>query len=92
MSGAPGYWMDEASGELRPAILAYMRQATISGSPPMSDAHIAAMRDYLRQWIMAPLWRGPMIDVLRTKVGELTTFEEIERWMDMAEAQDIDPL
>jgi hypothetical protein len=81
----PGYWMNEASGALRPAVEAYLNQQ------PMTDAHIAAMRAYLRQWIEAD-WHGPMIDVLRSSVGTLTSRAAIKRWLDIAEDEGIDPL
>ena len=77
---------------LRPAVLAYMRQTTVPGSPPMTDEQIRILRAYLKQWIDAPGWSGPMIDVLRTMVDEITTFEEIERWCEKAMAEWIDPL
>lgn len=89
---APGYWMHETSGALRPAIEAYLAQAIDPAAPAMTAAQIAAMRAYLRQWINAPAWRGPMIDVLRTQVGELTSFAEIDRWLNRAMDEGIDPL
>ncbi len=95
MNGAqavPGYWMNETSGVLRPAIEAYLAPAIDPHAPPMTLAQIAAMRAYLRQWINAPAWRGPMIDVLRTQVDEITTREAIDRWLDRALEEGIDPL
>lgn len=92
MSAAPGYWMYETSGALKPAIEAYLRLAMVPDAPPMTDGQIAAMRGYLRQWIMADTWRGPMIDVLRSQVFELTSADEIQRWLDRAIDVGIDPL
>lgn len=83
----PGYWMNEISGVLRPAVEAYLR------GQPMTDRQIIAMRVYLRQWMAADAWRGrPMIDVLRTKVEEITTRRDISDWLEMALQQNIDPL
>lgn len=39
----PGFWMNETSGVLRPAVEAYLRRE------PMTPNQIAAMRAYLRQ-------------------------------------------
>lgn len=77
--------MHEISGQLRPAITAYLQ------GEPIDGRQIAAVRAYLRQW-MAGDWRGPMIDVLRTQVEELTTREDISRWLDRALDVGIDPL
>ena len=74
MSKIPGYWMDETSGVLRPAVEAYLHSERMTGE------QIAAMRAYLRQWIMSPYYAGPTIDVLRASVGTLTTRAAISRW------------
>lgn len=49
----PGYWMNETSGVLRPAIEAYL------AGGPLAAEHVGAMRAYLRQWIFATAWLGP---------------------------------
>lgn len=86
MSDAPGYWRDETSGLLRPAIEAYLNDA------PLTTLQCAAMRAYLRQWIDAPCWRGPAVDELRRTVGALTTKRAIDVWLDRAMDAGIDPL
>lgn len=80
----PGFWMNETTGTLRPAIKAYLAGAT------MAPEQIAAMRAYLRQWIAAPAWRG--VDDLRTRIDELTDRAAISRWLDDALDIGIDPL
>ncbi len=85
-SGAPGYWMHEASGVLRPAVMAYLEGAE------MTAGQIAAMRAYLRQWIAAPVWRGLGVDQLRQTVEEIKSRTDIRLWMDEAEEAGIDPL
>lgn len=82
----PGYWMNETSGVLRPAVEAYLRNET------MTPEHIAAMRAYLRQWIMAPAWMGPEVDELRASLDGLTTRGAITAWLDQAMDAGIDPL
>jgi hypothetical protein len=83
---APGYWMCETSGALWPAITAYLKDE------PMSEEMIAAMRAYLRQWIMADGWVGPEIDALRAGTDRLTSRQAIRRWLDIALDENIDPL
>lgn len=83
---APGYWMHETSGVLRPAITAFLRHES------MTAEQIAAMRAYLRQWIAAPAWVGPEIVGLREGIDELTSRAAIEAWLDRALKVGIDPL
>jgi hypothetical protein len=83
---APGYWMHETSGVLRPAVERYLHHK------PMTAADIAAIRAYLRQWIAAPGWRGDGIDELRQRIDALTTREAIRGWLDTADDLGIDPL
>jgi hypothetical protein len=82
----PRYWMNEQSGRLEPVIWAFLERG------PMSDADIATMRAYLRQWIDAPQWVGPEIANLRQRVDGLTSREAIDRWLDDALKKGIDPL
>ena len=82
----PAYWMNETSGVLRPAIVAYLKGL------PMREDEIAAMRAYLRQWIVADCWAGPEVDDLRWRIDGLTTKKAIERWLDDAIKEGIDPL
>jgi hypothetical protein len=87
MSTLPGYWMNETSGVLRPAIEAYFAHAE------MTPGQIAAMRAYLRQWINAPAWQGDAkLDALRGAVNGLTDRRSIRAWLDQAEDMGIDPL
>ena len=83
---APGYWMYETSGALRPAIVAYLK------GDPLSPAEIAAIRAYLKQWIAADGWQGPAIDALRAAIDGLNSRQAIRRWLDIALDENIDPL
>jgi hypothetical protein len=80
----PGYWMNETSGVLRPAIEGYLH------GRPLSHSDIAAIRAYLRQWIAADAWDGA--EELRGRVDRLTTREALDEWLDDAVAIGIDPL
>jgi hypothetical protein len=82
----PGYWMNETSGALRPAVEAYL------AGTPMNGQQIAAMRAYLRQWITSPQWYGPAIPGLRAAIDDLTSRESITMWLRIAEREGIDPL
>lgn len=84
MSKLPKYWRYETSGVLRRAIEAYL-----SGGP-MSDEQVAAMRNYLRQWIEAPYWLRA--ETLRSRVDGLTNREAITGWLNDAVELGIDPL
>jgi hypothetical protein len=84
---APGFWMNETSGVLRPAVEAYLRWE------PLSAAQIAALRAYLRQWIEAYAWlEEDELFTLRQEVDQLTSREAIDRWLDAALDLGIDPL
>lgn len=92
----PHYWMNETSGILRPAVEAYL-----GGEDPMTPAHIAALRAYIRQWIMAPAWdtnpdgsatgRAELAG-LRGSVDSLTNRQQFNRWLHRALDLGIDPL
>jgi hypothetical protein len=87
-SAVPGYWMHETSGVLRPAILAYLKGAEMTGE------ECAAMRAYLRQWIAAS-WVGDppsKLTFLRAKVDSLMSRAAIDDWLDQAADIGIDPL
>ena len=83
---APGYWMDETTGVLRPAVEAYLH------GEPMTAAHLAAMRAYLRQWIAAPVWAGDRVELLRATVDDITCRQGLDLWLDAAMKEGIDPL
>lgn len=82
----PGYWMNETSGVLRPAVETYL-----SGRD-MSPEHIAAMRAYLRQWIAGPAWEGEKVEELRRSVDGLTSRAAISEWIWAAVREGMDPL
>ena len=83
---APGFWMYETSGVLRPVIEAYLH------GQPLTLQQIATMRAYLRQWIMAPGFIGPEIDGLRGRVDQLTSADAIDTWIYDAVSAGADPL
>jgi len=95
MSDAPGYWMYETSGVLRPAVEAYLAGGA------MTPEQIAAMRAYLRQWINSPCWDqnlyategGPAaLAAMRQLAACLTSRVMIEAWLAGAESIGMDPL
>lgn len=87
MSGyIPGFWMNETSGVLAPAVRAYL------AGGPMSEADIAVMRLYLRHWIASPGFVGPEVVMLRRLVDGLTTRRALATWLELAERAGIDPL
>lgn len=88
----PGYWLNETSGALKPAVIAYLE------NQPMTGMHIAAMRAYLRQWINSDVWDanphgvGSRLAELRRLVESLHTREDIKAWIEIATAEGLDPL
>lgn len=82
----PGFWRNEHSGVLCPVVHAYLRG---EGLNPVA---IGVMRDYLRQWVMAPGFHGPQIDMLRASVDKIGSDDTLEQWMDAAVDAGIDPL
>lgn len=82
----PGYWLRETTGILRPVIERYL------AGDSLSERDCATMRAYLRQWINAPVWRGPEIEHLRDAIDGLTSRAAISAWLDAAEEIGIDPL
>ena len=82
----PGYWMNETSGALRPAVAAYLN------GDPMTLADVAAMRAYLRQWISSPDWIGPAIGPLRDAIDGIVDRETIRAWLEAADDAGCDPL
>ena len=86
LRAAPGYWQNETSGELRPAVERYVR------NEPMSQRDITLMCAYLKQWIEAPGFFGDEVMALRESVGAITTRAELEEWMQAADDAGVDPL
>jgi len=86
MTDIPGYWMNETSGVLRPAVMAYLEGSR------MTPDQIAAMRAYLRQWIMAPGFIGPAVQRLREAIDRIATQADIREWIIDAAYDGIDPL
>lgn len=83
---APGYWLYETSGVLRPVVLAYLR------GEDLDTRQCAIMRAYLRQWASGD-WKGSApVAALRLACDNLTTRAAIERWISAACALGMDPL
>lgn len=86
VSGIPGYWMNETSGALRPAVLAYL------AGDEIKPEHIMAMRAYLRQWIAAPGFCGPQVEQLRADVDFVASRKSLNEWINLAIDAGVDPL
>lgn len=82
----PGYWRDEETGVVQDAVQSFLMHYELS------PRQISVMREYLRQWIMAPVWHGPGVEALRARIDSLTTFQAIDKWLDDALDDGIDPL
>ena len=84
---APGFWMHETSGVLRPVVEKYLTTRA-----PLDDDECAVMRAYLRQWMASPDWRGPDVIDLCLRIDGLTSRPRIDRWLHDALDAGIDPL
>jgi hypothetical protein len=80
------FWKDEPGGELRGAVETYLC------GRPVTREQVALLRAYCRQWINAPGFRGPEIEVLRVSVNTLCTQTDVDHWLDRAMDAGIDPL
>ena len=78
--------MAETSGILRPVIETYL------AGDALTCEQIATMRAYLRQWINAPGFLGPIVEELRSGIDALTNRHRITVWLARAEQAGIDPL
>ena len=82
----PGYWQNESSGVLRPAVEAYL------AGGEMTAGQIRAMRAYCRMWINAPGFLGPRVELLRNFVDGIVDRETLAKWLDHACEAGCDPL
>ena len=82
-----GFWMNETTGVLRPAVEAYLLSET-----ELSAEHAAALRAYFRQWIHAEWAENPEVTALRADIDGLTDRRTIHAWLDRALDAGIDPL
>jgi hypothetical protein len=81
------YWMNETSGVLRPAVTAYFN------GDSLTVYQIAVLRAYLSQWIMDPHWQPTAnLGLLRSTVPYLRTRQDLDRWIDTALEDGIEPL
>lgn len=85
MNNAPGFWMNETSGALRPAVERYLNRKTIPDDIPI-------MRAYLRQWIAADGFRGREIAQLRIDVDQIVDLASLDVWIEGALEAGVDPL
>lgn len=90
LMNTPKYWAYESSGILRPSVEKYLRREELS------KGDISNLREYIRQWIMSPVWdKNPistaMNQPLRDMVDSLTTVEQIDLWSTRALEVGIDP-
>lgn len=90
LNDPPGYWPYEATGLLRPSVEKYLR------GEELSETDISNLRDYIRQWIMSPVWdksveATALNQPLRNMVDSLTTRAQIDLWTARALDLGIDP-
>jgi hypothetical protein len=83
----PKYWSHETSGVLKWAVECYLKNGQ------MTDKQIEVMREYLKQWIAAPVWSGgAKLAILQRNVDQIQTQSDIDTWLSAAVTEGIDPL
>lgn len=92
---APKYWANEASGDLKPAILAYTQ------GQPLTVRDVSLLSAYFAQWVNSPVWdRNPhadehskkMLFALRMTAPRLRSRVDIGEWLALAVEQGLDPI
>ncbi len=83
---APGYWMHETSGKLRPVV-----ESLILGTQ-LTSHEVGIMRAYLAQWMASPWGPEDVVQSLRDRIPGLTSTHDIHEWLEDADEIGIDPL
>jgi hypothetical protein len=79
--------MHETLGELKPAVERYLKNELLSSHD------ILLIRDYLLQWIDAPVWPVDQeLERLRKEVRSIVQRKDIDLWIDRALNIGMDPL
>lgn|SRR5947209_7253199 len=91
----PCYWTDEVSGQLAPAVHAYLKHQQLSRE------QVQVLRAYFAQWIQSSVWdmnthatKQSRIElrVLRESVSNIHSADDIHRWLQGAEILGLDPI
>lgn len=98
--GGPLYFMNDTSGQLPTAVLAFMTYGSDPTHSTLSARHLEMVREYGEYWIHAPCWdanpehdeqsRRHLAD-LRKQIQDATTFEEVDAWIRACLEIGIDP-
>jgi hypothetical protein len=81
----PVYWVTDPDLDRRAAVAAYVN------GERLSRRQIAAVREYLCQWIYGD-FGGPDVDELRGRVLRITSARKLRKWVRDAVAAGVDPL
>lgn len=84
--GAPGFWMAEESGLLKPVVEKYLKGGHLEGE------ELVVMRAYLKQWIDAPWSDGDELEALRAQAAAIESHADVDTWLEAALWLGIDPL
>jgi hypothetical protein len=91
----PGYWQNESSGVLAPAVKRYL------AGESLTLREIGLLRAYFRQWVDSPVWdQSPHQDAagaeelsaLRASAVAIETQKDLEQWVARAIEFGMDPL
>ncbi|NEQ29666.1 MAG: hypothetical protein F6K04_01495 [Leptolyngbya sp. SIO4C5] len=93
-TGCPLYWRNEESGQLAPAITAYIQNKA-------TPEELAIVKTYFEHWIKAPCWdENPYLsaktkaelDQLREAIASAETLDDLHQWQNKALEAGHDPL
>jgi hypothetical protein len=93
--GVPCYWTDEVTGELAPAVRAYLQ------GKQLSSKYVGALRTYFQQWIQSRVWdmnthatieSRRAVGKLRNSVETIQSASDVNHWLGAAIRLGLSPL
>lgn len=80
----PLYWMNETTGVLRSAVIAFLDNNA-------TEKQIELVIAYCKAWVDCQVWKGNLAGI-RESIREVKTSDELRRWIHEALDEGIDPL
>lgn len=84
MDKMPLYWMNETTGVMRSAVIAFL-----DGNA--TEKQLALVIAYCKAWVDCPVWEGNLAGI-RKSIREVKTSDELKWWIHEALEEGIDPL
>lgn len=92
--GTPLYWMDEESGLLKAAMMAYVNHAANMTQPEPTAEQLQCVIAYFRYVVHAPCWIMSVegLDDLRQKADDMKTVAAVMQWIEDCLDAGFDPI